>query len=101
MALKSQLPEIQYRVSVHGTLAASAIPAFHTPQLTLNIASSSRVVCGERGSHRCLVTGFSYTGLPHSGSRLHRETAHDATGGRYTEVRRTTGEPYTRNRLNL
>jgi hypothetical protein len=95
MALKSLLPEIQYRVSVHGTLAPRALPSFHTQKRTRLAESWSRRFACEQLYRRQRSTVFSYTALPFSGSRLHRLVMHGATVVRYTEGGRTTVGSYT------
>ena len=73
MALKSLLPEIQYRVSVHGTFAAGGIPAFHTQNETMLSASGKHTFATNLRDRDEESTGVSYT--KHGGT----------TGDRYTE----------------
>ena len=95
MALKSQLPEIQYRVSVHGTLAPKGIPAFHTQNRLMLPGRAPQMFAQKTHRHIEQSTGVSYTNLPASGSPLYRGTVHGTTGRSYTKLRGTTGGPYT------
>ena len=97
MALNSQLREILYRVSVHGTVAPKGIPAFHTQNSRTNAVSMVRGFAPELASSEQGHTGFSYTALPTFGTRVHRQVMHAATGASYTEDAQITGGSYTKN----
>lgn len=100
MAVNSQLREILYRVSVHGTVAQKSIPAFHTQKVQPTAATRSRSFAHELASRARTDTGFSYTVLPTSSARDHRQVIHTATGAPYTEVGVITGGSYTSGRCN-
>ncbi len=95
MALESPLRSSGYRVSVHGTLARRAIPAFDTR----NDFSSSTIrpdLFAEKAAAKGEGnTGAPYTDPPLYGAPAHREAVHAATGVRCTIVALTTGESYT------
>jgi hypothetical protein len=95
MALKSLLPEIHYRVSVHGTLAPKGIPAFHTQNERMLPGRAPQFFRQRMRTRAEQSTGVSYTDLPACRSPLYRRAVHGVTGFSYTKNRGTTGEPYT------
>jgi hypothetical protein len=97
MALKSLLPQVQYRVSVHGTPASKDLPAFHTQNKTMLSRRVHHIFAKEFLAKGEGSTGVRYTGLPAGGSPLYRQAVHGATGVSYTETRHTTGGSCTNN----
>lgn len=94
--LKSQLREIRYRVSVHGTSGPRAIPSFHT-----QFSSPSEVRSTAEGVETSVAmlrrtTGVSYTAAPMFRTRACRRFMHRHTGEPYTARGEITGLRYTR-----